>query len=528
MLPVSPLAAWYHVSQDEQLFIETSTTQNVENGPATVFLWPFTYKQAWKRQATSLGSLEYVVVKNQLTGKKRVERGPKLNLLTPFDKELSLPEKAISLKATEFVQLKDETTGNVRVVIGETVLVPGANEVNMDGRQDISVQKAMDLKGYEWVRIEDKKTGAVRIERGEKLVFLGPYEVFVGGAQRAIEIDEETAVLVRNNRSGQQVLMTEKQIYVPAADGSEEIIEIRQLQKLADYEACIVRGKDGAHTFYFGKNDEERSFFLSPYSDLLKHHWSRGRRRTCRDLTLTTLDLRPMYMSFEFNCRTGDNVELVLEGSFFWEIVDLRAMIKFTSDTTGDVCNHARSKFIERVSKVTLREFMLDFNSIAEQVHKEDDSFYQQRGVLIHSLEVTGYRCAEKTTALILEQIIQETTNRMNRLQQQESENEVQLFSIKGEIEEEKAKQHLLQVQELNSSAESRMHGLAEAERVNSFLAALEGKVPDIETRVALWNVLRKEDALKAVSAGGAQLWYTPNDVNLSIEADCRSKPSVK
>jgi len=40
----------------------------------------------------------------------------------------------------------------------------------------------------------------------------------------------------------------------------------------------------------------------------------------------------------------------------------------------------------------------------------------------------------------------------------------------------------------------------------------------------ALWSVLRKEDALKAVSSGGAQLWYTPSDVNLSIEADCRAK----
>jgi len=43
-------------------------------------------------------------------------------------------------------------------------------------------------------------------------------------------------------------------------------------------------------------------------------------------------------MSFEFNCRTSDNVELVLEGSFFWEIVDLKEMLSFTNDTTGDVC----------------------------------------------------------------------------------------------------------------------------------------------------------------------------------------------
>lgn len=27
---------------------------------------------------------------------------------------------------------------------------------------------------------------------------------------------------------------------------------------------------------------------------------------------------RSQYMSFEFNCRTSDNVEMILEGTFFW------------------------------------------------------------------------------------------------------------------------------------------------------------------------------------------------------------------
>ena len=33
-------------------------------------------------------------------------------------------------------------------------------------------------------------------------------------------------------------------------------------------------------------------------------------------------------------------------GSLFWEIMDLEAMLKFTSDTTGDVCNHARRSLL--------------------------------------------------------------------------------------------------------------------------------------------------------------------------------------
>merc|ERR1712091_802060 len=161
-------------------------------------------------------------------------------------------------------------------------------------------------------------------------------------------------------------------------------------------------------------------------------------------------------------------------------------------------------KFIERVSKATLQEFMRDFNKIAETVHKEDDGFYRSRGVLIHSLEVSGYRCAESSTAQIL--------------QQQESENEWQLLQIKGDIEEERAKTELLSVQVENSNARAAMDGLAEATRVQSFLQGIAADVPDVEKRIALWNVLRKKDALQEVCKNGARLYYTPNDVNLSIE----------
>ena len=198
-----------------------------------------------------------------------------------------------------------------------------------------------------------------------------------------------------------------------------------------------------------------------------------------------------------------------------------RSMIKFTSDTTGDICNHARSRFIELISKVTLQDFMAQFNTIAKAVHEADTSdFYGQRGVKIHSLEVTGYKCAQLSTAEILEQIIQETTNRMNKLQQQESENEVQLQAIRGDIEEEKAMSELINIQTLNSNAKAKMEGLAEAEKVKSFLDELSNEFSGVDdnARIDLWKTLRKEDALRTIAKGNATLYFTPNDVNLSIE----------
>jgi len=453
-------------------------------------------------------------VDNALDGSRRIEAGPQLVRLRPYD-ELDGPKQtALHLQATQFVRFLNTESGQVRVEVGEQgKVIPRPHEKFLDAG---GVRSAIALKCHEYVKIEDNKTGTMRVERGEQLVYLTGHEEVVGKVQHAIEVDEETAVLVRNKRGGQQHLVVEKQVFVPNSD--EEIVEVRKLIKLADHEACIVRGKDGVDEFYFGKNPDQRAFFLPPYSELVTLTWSRGRRRERRDLRIEKLDLRPSFMSFEFNCRTADNVELILEGTFFWEVVDCERMFRKTADTPGDVCANARSRFIERISKISLAQFMKDINVIAQAVHKDDNSFYTERGVLIHSLEVSGYRCAEASTALILEQIIQETTNRMNRMQQQESENEWQLLQIKGDIEEERAKKELLEVQIANSNARSAMEGQAEAHKVESFLKGLADDVPDLERRVAMWSVLRKREALSEVCKNGSRLYYTPNDVNLSIE----------
>lgn len=394
------------VGKDEQLFVEDLTEARVIDGPALAFLPPL-HKSSHKLKRLALGPLEYQIITNSLEASKRVEVGPQLIRLRPYDELDGAKRSAIHLKATEFVRFLNQETGEVRVEMGEQgKVIPAPHESFLDAQ---GVRSAISLKCHEYVKIADEKTGSTRVERGEKLVYLRGHEEVVGAVQQSIEIDEDTAVLIRNKRDGQQKLITKKQVYVPGND--DEILEVRKLIKLADHEACIVRGKDGVDEFYFGKNPEQRAFFLPPHSQLVQLTWSRGRRRERRDLRIEKLDLRPSFMSFEFNCRTADNVELILEGTFFWEVCDCQKMFKKTGDTPGDVCAHARSKFIDRISKVTLQEFMKDFNKIAETVHKDDDSFYAARGVLIHSLEVSGYRCAEASTALILEQIIQETTN---------------------------------------------------------------------------------------------------------------------
>ena len=187
------------------------------------------------------------------------------------------------------------------------------------------------------------------------------------------------------------------------------------MRALGTYSYCAkVKNKDGEFQYFYGSEEKRpagqpRSFFLEPYAEIVKLCWSKGRRRETRNLFIERFDCRAQFMSFEFNCRTSDNVELILEGTFFWEVVDLPAMVKSTGDTSGDLCNHARSQFIRHVARVTLKEFMDSSHAIAKKVWEEDTSFYASRGVKIHSLEVTRYQCADSRTSEILEQIIQES-----------------------------------------------------------------------------------------------------------------------
>jgi len=530
----------------------------VEVGPKLLFLGPYD-EVLEEGTGYSLSPVQYCIVTDKLTGQRRMEKGPQVLIPGSFEEfsdvmqAVSLEKNqfvhlldtasgrkwtqtgehllfcqptwqimdgvqiAVSLKKTEFIRLVDKNTGKMRTERGEQMVFPTPFEEFLDGNKST----AISLKIFEYAKILDTATGEVRVERGEKVVFLGPTEqVQDKGKKSAVEVDEEKAVRIRNKKTGKLELIMEKGLFIPKPE--EEIEQIQPLVKLADYEAVGIKNEKGELTFYYGdskkRGDKPRAFFVPPHNEINKLCWSKGRRRDQRSLVIDKIDCRPQFMNFEFNCRTNDNVELTLEGTFFWEVADVEKMVKVTGDTTGDICNHARSRFIQLVSKVTLKEFMEDFKTIAAQAHKEDDDFYNKRGCVIHSLEVTRYQCADRSTAEILEQIIQETTNRMNRLQQQESENEVGIFKLKGEIEQENLKGELITVRQTHKLLEATGDGDAEAERVKVFLKKVGDTVPQLDTRVQLWNTLRKHDALSVVSSGPARLYFTPNDCNLAIE----------
>eukprot|EP00198_Chlamydomonas_reinhardtii_P011859 XP_001701196.1 predicted protein [Chlamydomonas reinhardtii] len=499
------LAAWLgskalrriqYVGKNEQVLVKRLTEKVVVNGPTVFFPNPLTTLSYSKRKAINLSALQYVKVDDSQTGETRVVAGPALVFLGPYEaaqesvsrviEPITLTKKeyvklqdklsgrvwiecgpgqlflqphvvavtpkaaAYSLQSHQYIRLQDTLTGVVRVERGEQLVFPGPFEVALDG----GVAACVDLQAWEYCVVQDRTSGKIRVERGEKLVWLSGSERVVGREkEQAVKVDSENAVLVLNQKTGLQTLVEAPQLFFPSED--EVVVEVRKRIKLADNEAVILKDAEGKYHYRYGdpaKNDQgagegaARSFFLPPYWELVSLMWSRGRRREHRDLRITTFDMRAQYMSFEFNCRTSDNVEMILEGTFFW-----------------DVCAHARSCFIQLVSKVTLQTFMDTFNDIARAAHSNDDNFYSQ----------------ERAT---------------------------------GEV---------LDIQHQHAQATARAEGAAEAERCDALRRS--GVLPaggrdGRDTAEEFWKLLRKNEALTAVAQGSAHVYFTPQDAHLTIE----------
>lgn len=471
-----------------------------------------------KRTAISLQDDEYVRLKDSATGQRWIQRGKAMIFLEPTWEVEGRTRKVLTLKAFEFVRLLNTLTGKVTVHRGEKTVVPGADEELLDGDK----LSAIDLKVGEYIRLEDQATSEVRVLCGPERVFLGPSErVLDGGKQKAVQVDDENAVLVRDLGSGQLRLVTEKRLFVPGP--SEAIEEVRKRIRLSAHEALITKDNLGQLRFHYGSAEKNggvapTAFFLPPHEQVVQQHWSSGLRREKRNLRIEIFDCRAQYMWFEFDTRTSDNVELMLEVTMFWQVQDLPKLVGATGNLPGDIFNQARSQFIKHVARVTLKAFMEQLHSISSTIYEEDQGFYESRGIKIMSLEVTRYKCSESRTSEVLQQIIEETTNRLNRLSQAESENEVKIFRMQGQIEQEKLNAELMEIQQAHAKAEARVGGKSEAERVAAFVEGLASSVPKLEDRVAIWQTLRKTDTLEAVSKGRGNLTYTPQDVSLAIK----------
>lgn len=478
------------------------------------------------------------------------------------------------LGPNQYTLIKNEVDGSLRNVVGPCLLKLQEYDV------EVTTREVITLKSDEYVRMVDDITGEIRVEVGEKCVYIGPTESLLeGGKKKCIAIDVDTAVIIQDIATGTQELITAEHMFHPSA--TQEVVDIRKRIKLADFETAIVKDMWGGYHFISGavsaqvleetkaydanslpKTGETKdaspqlqilaaenvtgnetntnmvqfhirstptggvSFFLPPFCEQVKLKWSTGPKKDQRGLDISLFDSRPRFDDYCFLCRTKDNVELDVEITFFWSLENVQKMVCNTDDAPGDICHHARSEIVQSVSQIDLNEFMQSFNQIVCTAAQRGADFYAERGVRVHSVEVRSFECRDKEIDKVLQAIIRESTDRINRLQKIESENEVAIEKMRGDIQAERLKGELLEIKNAHDQQDAQDQGQAEAQRLKAFLQGLEGVTQSPEQAIKLFKLLRKVEVLSRLSESEAKLFFTPADVDLRIncnEGECKA-----
>merc|ERR1711998_711216 len=498
-------------------------TRSTSDGPGFVFYSCCTSLEE-RRSATVLQKGQYAVVLNDADASRRAAYGPSVDWLGPRER-LAPPgvQSCPTLTREEYVVVHNTIEGSKRNELGPALFAPGPYDECSHKRT------ALNLAKNEYVKIKDEH-GKLRVERGEARIVPDPLEEGIdahinGGVKKAINIDEHHAVQFRNEDIGTIELVTEHGLFIPGP--YQEDVRVQEKIILESYERMVYKDMTGRFIYVSG-DSEDRNFFLPPFCEIVQQEWSTDLKKEHDSFDVVwRFDMRPSYMNYEFNCRTIDNVELVVDVSFYWQILDVKSMIERTADAPGDICTHARSMIIQAVSNITLMDFLAEFNDIIRKgtgVGKDsvDDEFYMERGVRLLSVEVLQFKCSNPDTDKTLQAIIKETAERLKKKENQKGENEVAISKLEGEIEQEKLNKQLIEIKKSHLKTESRIEGEAEYHKVVAFLGGVTGVGADevqvpMDEAVGIYQMLRKLVSVKSLSNSNSTLYLTPDDVNLSV-----------
>jgi regulator of protease activity HflC (stomatin/prohibitin superfamily) len=485
-----------------------------------------------KETGIPLSRTEYIRLRNMQTGGLRIVKGETVYFKGPFDEVIGEYENngvrtghVLTPDIALHVLSKDDGTRRL-VRFGdqeEKVWFPGPYDELLEVRHGIKLSKA------EWVRLMNEETGEVRIEIGEQVVFLGPTEVKIGDIRKGYHVNSEQALVVESADTGEQRLFTTPCTFFPSA--YENVVAIRPLLRVEPHESVVIMDTDGAFKFYnpILQTAKGESFFLPPYHSLVTMYWSTGNPDEQDEYeALTKIDLRAQYLFFDFEVRTSDNVRLKIAGTVFWQVTDVQKMIRATRDTRGDIWHRSRNVLIAAVGSVKLNDFMEQLNDIVEGAFEDDKAspFYDDRGLMVHSMEVTQYETIDDSTSAVFEEIIRETTYRINRMEKQTSDNEVAEAKLRADVILEKNRTELLKTRADNekslSIADGENAGLKLAAGADIFINSLATEIPNITDRVQLYKLhqeLAKRNMTSAnLAKGGAQLFVAPQDMNLRLQ----------
>eukprot|EP00445_Apocalathium_hangoei_P020394 CAMPEP_0203890356 /NCGR_PEP_ID=MMETSP0359-20131031/33782_1 /ASSEMBLY_ACC=CAM_ASM_000338 /TAXON_ID=268821 /ORGANISM="Scrippsiella Hangoei, Strain SHTV-5" /LENGTH=595 /DNA_ID=CAMNT_0050811963 /DNA_START=46 /DNA_END=1833 /DNA_ORIENTATION=- len=554
------MANYVHLHPDDQVLLRRASGKYVVNGPWSGQLNVF-HGKTW-RKATLLNPLQYAIIQDTMTAVMRREMGPKLLFLGPYEEVKAVHQKLV-LERHEYIRLVDSRNGEERVEPGPGTIVPEVTETHT------GVQEAIFINVGTAVVVRNRNTGVQSLVAKcshssgvwmpepleevidiRELIHVLPHEAMI-----VRDVDGQTTVYSGREKpsasSGQCATFDSSGVggtsfFLPPyskivrmkwsvfPDPNEEEREwsttppppappLGQASTGNSRRLNKKRRRITREEVFVHNRGEQRRRLESIYVDQLSTSASAGLRRT-----VTAIDLRSTKSFYSYEVRTNDNVRLLLQGTIFWQIKDIRQMLTMTSDPEGDVWSKSRSTLISAISDVTLGTFMSSFNDIVLTAFdaSKNSTFWKDRGITLISIELNNYKPVDQYTADTLQSIIRQTVQRINDLQKQRSKNDVDKEKLVADIGLEKNMTVLIEQQALNTRIVAETAGATEggksARAVGSFMDGLNGTLSNSSERLALFRqhkllVSAQTDATH-LTGGNASLYMAPKDVELRLQ----------
>lgn len=246
------------LGKEEQLRLDVFTETVVINGPGVKFMNPFTYKSAKKYAANMLGTVDFVKLKDSVTGVERVARGPQLLFLAPYEK-LTHQGKGVTLSETQYISVENQLSGESSLKLGPTIWFPESpHEIAS------AVSTAIALQEDEYVRLKDEATGQRYVEKGKKLLFLRTRWRLEGGVRKAWTLKSFEYVRLLNKTTGKVTVHRGEKMVFPGPD--EEMLDADKMSaidlkvddyvKLEDQSTGEVRVVSGPAQVFLGPNEK--------------------------------------------------------------------------------------------------------------------------------------------------------------------------------------------------------------------------------------------------------------------------------
>lgn len=455
-----------------------------------------------------LTATQYTVIVSEMDGSRKVVVGPSLQHLQPLEYHEGVKDMIV-LNETDYLYITHTDTGKIGIEEGPKKFTPGPYD------KLSSIQRKIILQNNEYVKIVDQNTGIIRVVTGPATIVLKQFEKAHGNITKAHEVNDLTAVLIFDTTTGSYELITKHGMFVPTA--VQNVIEVRSKIRLELNESMVIKDKKGKYIIMNG-NDDTSSFFLPPYCDILEQIWTNTPDKHTGNLPIiSTFDTRPQYMDYEFLVRTKDGVEIFLKLNFCWQITNVQKMITNTHNCPHDICIHAQSDILSAVSIVEMNAFMESFNEIIQSAMKDEDPFYELRGVKVIRSEIIGRSCKDLETEKIFQAIIKAKTDRIKNLEQQHGHNEVELAKIQGQIQQETLTGDLVSVKNTYLRRESAQMGESEGARISNFLEHLPKDLSE-EQKVAIYMDIQNTKRVSEIShIPGLNLYLTPKELDFKM-----------